>query len=100
MWKYVALIGHILSETICVFCFCALFLNMYPKIKSTTKIGLTYAISIVNRFCFLECLSEKLFFDFICTIWIIYFYKNIVKISEEMNKRNLLKICLQVTYPA
>ena len=28
------------------------------------------------------------------------FYNNIVKISENLNKRNLLKICLQVTYPA
>ena len=24
---------------------------------------------------------------------------NIVKISENLNKRNLLKMCLQVTYP-
>ena len=27
------------------------------------------------------------------------FHNNIVKISEKLNKRNLLKICLQVTYP-
>ena len=27
------------------------------------------------------------------------FHNNIVKISEELNKLNLLKICLQVTYP-
>ena len=27
------------------------------------------------------------------------FQNNIVEISEKMNKRNLLKICLQVTYP-
>ena len=26
-------------------------------------------------------------------------HTNIVKISEKMNKQNLLKICLQVTYP-
>ena len=27
------------------------------------------------------------------------FHKNIVKISEKLNKQNLSKICLQVTYP-
>ena len=27
------------------------------------------------------------------------FYNNIVKISEKLNKSNLLKIWLQVTYP-
>ena len=27
------------------------------------------------------------------------FHNNIVKISEKLNKRNLLKIYLQVTYP-
>ena len=27
------------------------------------------------------------------------FHNNIVKISEKLNKQNLLKICLQVTYP-
>ena len=27
------------------------------------------------------------------------FYNNIVKISEKLNKLNLLKILLQVTYP-
>ena len=27
------------------------------------------------------------------------FYNNIVKISEKLNKWNMLKICLQVTYP-
>ena len=28
---------HILSETICLFCFCVLFSNMYPKTKLTAK---------------------------------------------------------------
>ena len=27
------------------------------------------------------------------------FHKTIVKISEGLNKRNLLKICIQTTYP-
>ena len=47
-WKCSILINHILSETICLFCFCALFSNIYCKINFTTQNGLTYAISIVN----------------------------------------------------
>ena len=27
------------------------------------------------------------------------FHNNIVTISEKLNKHNLLKICLQITYP-
>ena len=27
------------------------------------------------------------------------FQNNIVKLSEKLNKRNLFKICIQVTYP-
>ena len=36
-WKYFVLNDHILSETICLFCFCVLFSNMYPKIKFIAK---------------------------------------------------------------
>ena len=35
--KYFVLIDHVLSETICLFCFCVLFSNIYPKIKFTAK---------------------------------------------------------------
>ena len=35
--KYFVLIDHILSETICLFCFCILFSNMHPKIKFMAK---------------------------------------------------------------
>ena len=47
-WKYFLLIDHILSETICLFCFCILFSNMYPKIKFTVKNWSSYAISVVK----------------------------------------------------
>ena len=48
-WKYFVLNDHILSETICLFCFCVLFSNMYPKIKFLwPKIVLTNAISTVK----------------------------------------------------
>ena len=36
-WKYFVLIDHILSEIICLFCFCVLFSNIYPKIKFIAK---------------------------------------------------------------
>ena len=35
--KYFVLNDHILSETMCLFCFCVLFSNMYPKIKFMAK---------------------------------------------------------------
>ena len=33
----VILIGHIISDTICILCFCVLFSNIYPKIKFRPK---------------------------------------------------------------
>ena len=50
--NYFVLIDHILSEIICLFCFCVLFSNMYPKLNLSPKIGLSCAISIVKLFCF------------------------------------------------
>ena len=40
------MIDKILSETICRFCSCALFSNIYCKINFIAKMALTYAISI------------------------------------------------------
>ena len=61
----VVLIDHILSETICLFCFCVLFSNMYPKIKFTAKIwsDLCNYLTYVKWFV-LEFLSENFFFVF------------------------------------
>ena len=39
---------HVLSETICMLGVCVLFSNIYPKIESMAKNGLTYAISLVK----------------------------------------------------
>ena len=36
-WKYFVLVDHILSETICLLCFCVLFSYIYTKIKVTAK---------------------------------------------------------------
>ena len=49
---------------------------------------LTYAISIVN-WIYRNILLESFFF---------FFHNNTVKISEILNKWNLLKIYLQTTY--
>ena len=98
--EYIVLIDHILSETICLFCFCVLFSNIYPYIKFTkftTEIGLTYAVSIVKWWGFFCLRKYRLVFFAAFKLWI--FDNSIVKISENMNKRNMLKICLQITYP-
>ena len=95
-WKYSVLIDHILSETICLFCFCVfLFSNIYPKINLPPKTGFCHFYS-KEIFLFL-CLRKDflLFFD---EFELLMFPNNIVKISERLKKQNLLKICLKVTY--
>ena len=81
---------HILSETIGLFCFYDLFSNINPKIK----IGLTYTISIVKRFLFFFFFFLRKYFLFFFAD-LLMFHNKIVKISEKLNERNLLKICLQ-----
>ena len=97
-WKYFVLVDHILSETICLLCFCVLFSNIYTKIKVTAKSwsGLCYFYSNVIFWNF--CL-RKYFLFFFAEFELLTFYNNIVEISEKLNKWNLLKIWLQVTYP-
>ena len=79
--------------SVSVFCsqICTLKLNLRPNI------GLTYAISIESDF--LEFFIKKIVFNFFAEFELLMFHNNIVKISEKLNKQNLLKICLQVTYP-
>ena len=97
-WKYFVLIDHIWSETICLLCFCVLFSNIYTKIKVTAKswsdLCNFYSKVIFRNFCL-----RKYFLLFFAEFELLMFYNNIVKISEKLNKWNLLKICLQVTYP-
>ena len=69
------------------------------KLNLRPNIGLTYAISIVKWF-FRIFVSEIFFLLFFAEFELMMFHNNIVKISEKLNKQNLLKICLQVTYPA
>ena len=89
-----------LIRNICLLCFCVLFSNMYPKIKFITKNWSGLCNFYSSDFFFGEFLSKKIFFlRFFAEFKLLMFYNNIVKISEKLNKQNLLKICLQVTYP-
>ena len=68
------------------------------KFNSQPEISLTYAISIVKR-SFGVYVLVNIFLLFLAEFELLIFHNNIVKISEKFNKRNLSKICLQVTYP-
>ena len=68
------------------------------KLNLRPKIDLTYAITIVKWF-FGIFDEEWLFFTVLAEWELLMFHNNIVKISEQLIKRNLLKIYLQVTYP-
>ena len=95
-WKYFVLIDHILSETICLFCFCVLFSNIYTKIKFTAKSWsdpcIFYSKLIFWNFCL-----RKYFLLFFAEFELLMFHNNIVKISEKLNMYYLLKSRLQIT---
>ena len=89
--KYFVLIDHILSETICLFCFRVLFSNIYTKIKLMAN--------FYSKVIFLNLCLREYFFLFYAEFELLMFHNNIVKISEKLNKWNLLKIWLQIIYP-
>ena len=71
---------------------------MYPEIKFTTK----YWFDLYNfysKVTFGTFVWENTFLLFFAEFELLMFHKSIVKIAEKINKRNLLKICLQVIYP-
>ena len=74
---------------------------MYPKIKFMAK-NLSDLCNFYSKviFFFLEFLSKKMFLLFFAELKLLMFHNIVkfVKISEKLNKRNLLKIYLQVTY--
>ena len=57
-----------MSETICRLCFCVLFSNIYTKIKVTAK-SWSDLCNFYSKVIFLEYLSKKIFFTFLCWIW-------------------------------
>ena len=98
-WKYFVLIYHILSETICPLCFCLLCSNIYIKIKVTAKSWSDLCNFYSKVIFFYNVCLRTYFLLFFAEFALLMFYNNIVKISEKLNKWNLLKIWLQVTYP-
>ena len=97
-WKYFVLIDHIQSETICLFCFSVLLSNIYSKIKFTAK-NWSDLCNFYSKVIFWSFCLRKYFLLFFAEFKLLMFHNNIVKLSEKLNKRNLLKICFQVTYP-
>ena len=81
-------LGKIFFLAICLFFFLYLKLNLRPKI------GLTYALSIINCFFPFNFFSKKLFLLFFAEFKLLIFHNSIVKSSEKLNKRNVLKILL------
>ena len=96
--KYFVLNDHILSETICLFCFCILFSNIYTKIKVAAK-SWSDLCNFYSKVIFWNFCLRKHFLLFFAEFELVMFYNNIVKISEKSNKWNVLKIWLKVTYP-
>ena len=80
--------------SVSVFCsqIFSLKLNLWPKSCPT------YALPIIKWF-FEIFILENIFLLFFAEFKLLMFHNNIVKISEKLNKGNLLKLCLQVTFP-
>ena len=79
------MIDYILSETICLFCFCVLFSNMYPKIKFIAK-NWSDLCNFYSKMIFWNFCLSKYFLLFFAEFKLLMFHNNIVKISEKLNK--------------
>ena len=79
------MIDYILSETICLFCFCVLFSNMNPKInffaRNWSDLCNFYSKAIFWNFC-----VSKYFLLFFAEFELLMFHNNIMKISEKQVK--------------
>ena len=87
------LIDQILSETSCFFTVFKYLLKNYLYYY-----GLTYAISVVNWIFGEKNMRNNCLF-FFTDFKLLLFPDNIVNITESFNKWNLLKFCIQTTYP-
>ena len=78
------MIDHVLSETICLFCFCALFSNIYPNIKIKAKnwsgLYIFYGKMIFWNFCL-----RKYFLLLFAEVELLMLHNNTEKISEYLN---------------
>ena len=89
-WKYFVLIDHIISETICLFCFCVLFSNIYTKIKVTAK-SWSDLCNFYSKVIFWNFCLRKYFLFFFAEFELLLFYNNIMKISEKLKKVELVE---------
>ena len=71
---------------------------MYPKIKFTAK-NWSGLCNFYSKAIFWKFLRKLFLLLFFAEYELLIFHNKIVKISEKLNKHNLLKICLQITYP-
>ena len=80
------------SETICLFCFCVLFSNIYPKIKFMSK-NWSDLCNFYSKVIFWNFCLRKYFFTFLCWIWIIdasqQYCENFKKIEQAELIENL-----------
>ena len=81
------------------FCFCVLFSNIYSKTEFTV-INWSGLCNFYSKVIFLNFCLRKYFLLSFSKFKLLIFHNNIMKISEKLNKQNLLKICFQVTYPS
>ena len=95
-WKYFVLIDHTLSETICLFCFCVLFSNIYPKNKFMAKI-VSDLCNFYSKviFCFTFCL-RKYFLLLFAEFELLMFPNNIVKLSKKWTSKTCWKSSLKL----
>ena len=81
---------YLIRNHLSFLCLCFVLQKFTIKLNLGPKIGLTYAVSIVKRF-----LYKKIFFTFLCWIWITYVSQHYCENFEQINKQNLLKNCLR-----
>ena len=84
--------------SICLFCFCFLFSNIYSKIKFTIKYW-SNLWNFYTKVFFGEILSKKIFFTFLCWIGFIDVSQQFCENVKKIEQADFVEICLQVTYP-
>ena len=98
-YKYFVLIDHILSETTCLFCFCVLFLNMYPKIKFTAKLWSDLCNIYSKVIFFSDVFVWEIIFTFLCWIWIINVSQQYCENFRKIEQAELVENLPPSTYP-
>ena len=93
-YDWPCLIRNHLFFVVFFFCFFLFlhFSNIYCKINFKAKKGQAFAMSIVNW-------TFLIFFYSNIICFLMMLHNDIVKISEILNKWNMLKTCIQTTYP-